>query len=89
MRMKDANQLKAKIKNVALQKGVDPRVLMRVYMMERFLDRVSRSRYKDNFVLKGGMLISYLVGVNLRTTMDIDTTMQNISLSEDDVRIFI
>ncbi|RIY28430.1 hypothetical protein CJI52_02275, partial [Bifidobacteriaceae bacterium WP022] len=74
---------------VALQKGVDPRVLMRVYMMERFLDRVSRSRYKDNFVLKGGMLISYLVGVNLRTTMDIDTTMQNISLSEDDVRIFI
>ncbi|RFT33519.1 hypothetical protein CG401_03245 [Bifidobacteriaceae bacterium NR019] len=89
MRMKDGNQLKAKIKNVALQKGVDPRVLMRVYMMERFLDRVSRSRYKDNFVLKGGMLISYLVGVNLRTTMDIDTTMQNISLSEDDVRIFI
>lgn len=89
MRMKDANQLKAKIKNVALQKGVDPRVLMRVYMMERFLDRVSRSQYKDNFVLKGGMLISYLVGVNLRTTMDIDTTMQNISLSEDDVRIFI
>ena len=89
MRMKDANQLKAKIKNVALQKGVDPRVLMRVYMMERFLDRVSRSNYKDNFVLKGGMLISYLVGVNLRTTMDIDTTMQNISLSEDDVRIFI
>lgn len=89
MRMKDANQLKAKIKNVALQKGVDPRVLMRAYMMERFLDRVSRSRYKDNFVLKGGMLISYLVGVNLRTTMDIDTTMQNISLSEDDVRIFI
>lgn len=89
MRMKDANQLKAKIKNVALQKGVDPRVLMRVYMMERFLDRVSRSRYKDNFVLKGGMLISYLVGVNLRTTMDIDTTMQNISLSEDDVHIFI
>lgn len=89
MRMKDANQLKAKIKNVALQKGVDPRVLMRVYMMERFLDRVSHSHYKDNFVLKGGMLISYLVGVNLRTTMDIDTTMQNISLSEDDVRIFI
>lgn len=89
MRMHDANQLKAKIKNLARQKGVDARVLLRLYMMERFLDRVAHSDYQDNFVLKGGMLISYLVGVDLRTTMDIDTTMQNISLSEQDVQDFI
>lgn len=89
MRMKDANQLKAKIKNLARQKGVDARALMRLYMMERFLDRVAHSNYRNNFVLKGGMLISYLVGVDLRTTMDIDTTMQNIPLSEQDIRDFI
>lgn len=89
MRMKDANQLKAKIKNLARRKGVDARALMRLYMMERFLDRVAHSDYKDNFVLKGGMLISYLVGVDLRTTMDIDTTMQNIPLSKQDVAAFI
>lgn len=81
MRMTNADQLKARVKNVATQRGVDPRVMLRIYMMERFLDRVSRSSYRDSFVLKGGMLISYLIGVNLRTTMDIDTTMQNTSLS--------
>lgn len=89
MKMTSANQLKAKIKKQAQLNGVDPRVLMRLYMMERFLDRVAHSNYRDNFVLKGGMLISYLVGVNLRTTMDIDTTMQNIAFSEQDVRSFI
>lgn len=89
MKMTSANQLKAKIKKQAQLKGVDPRVLMRLYMMERFLERVAHSNYRDNFVLKGGMLISYLVGVNLRTTMDIDTTMQNIAFSEQDVRNFI
>ncbi len=81
MKMTSANQLKARVKNLAIQRGVDPRVLLRIYMMERFLDRVSQSEYKDSFVLKGGMLISYLIGVNLRTTMDIDTTMQNTPLS--------
>ena len=89
MKMNSANQLKSKIKNLALKKGVDSRVLFRIYMMERFLDRVAQSRYRERFVLKGGMLISYLVGVSLRTTMDIDTTMRNLPLTEDNVRAFI
>ncbi|MDU2312542.1 MAG: nucleotidyl transferase AbiEii/AbiGii toxin family protein [Varibaculum cambriense] len=89
MKMNNANQLKSKIKNQALQKGVDPRVLIRIYMMERFLDRVARSKYRERFVLKGGMLISYLVGVGIRTTMDIDTPMRNLPLTEDNVRAFI
>lgn len=89
MKMNSANQLKSKIKNLALEKGVDSRVLFRIYMMERFLDRVAQSRYRERFVLKGGMLISYLVGVSLRTTMDIDTTMRNLPLTEDNVRAFI
>lgn len=89
MRMSSTNQLKAQIKNLAMQRGVDPRVLLRIYMMERFLDRVSQSEYRENFVLKGGMLISYLIGVNLRTTMDIDTTMQHTPLTMQGARDFI
>lgn len=89
MRMTGAAQLKAQIKNLAHKRNADPRALFRIYMMERFLDRVSRSTYQDRFVLKGGMLISYLVGVNLRTTMDIDTTMYNLPLSASGVRDFI
>ncbi len=89
MSIKNANQLKAKIKNLARQQCVDARILMRLYMMERFLERVAKSKYKNNFVLKGGMLISYLVGVNNRTTMDIDTTMENISLDKQDVQKFL
>lgn len=89
MKMTGANQLKARIKNLATQRGVDPRALIRIFMMERFLDRVSQSEYQENFILKGGMLISYLIGVDLRTTMDIDTTMQNTPLSIEATRIFV
>ena len=48
-------QAKGRIKNIASKNGADPRVLMRIYMMERFLERVSLSDYKDNFIIKGGM----------------------------------
>lgn len=89
MKMNSAQQLKAKIKNLAREKGVDPHVLFRIYMMERFLERVAHSSYRDRFILKGGMLISYLVGVDLRTTMDIDTTMVNMSLTDQGVRKFV
>lgn len=89
MKITSSAQLKAKIKNLAVSRGVDPRVLLRIYMMERFLDRVSHSCYRESFVLKGGMLISYLIGVNLRTTMDIDTTMQNTPLNPDAINAFI
>jgi predicted nucleotidyltransferase component of viral defense system len=76
-----AAQAKGRIKNIALKNGADPRVLMRVYMMERFLERVSLSPYKDNFIIKGGMLITSMVGISMRTTMDIDTTVKGQDLS--------
>ena len=57
--------------------------------MERFLERVSLSRYKDNFILKGGMLVSSIVGLNHRATMDIDSTVRNIPFSVDDAKIFV
>lgn len=77
-----AAQARGRIKNIASKNGADPRVLMRIYMMERFLERVSLSAYKDNFIIKGGMLITSLVGISMRSTMDIDTTVteQDVSL---------
>ena len=64
-------QVKGRIKNVAKENKADARTLMRIYMMERFLERVANSQYKDNFIIKGGMLVTAMVGVALRSTMDI------------------
>lgn len=69
-------QVKGRIKNVARLKNADARTLMRLYMMERFLERVAVSEYRDNFIIKGGVLVTAMVGVALRSTMDIDTTIR-------------
>ena len=81
-----SEQVKGRIRNVAKQNNTDARILMRLYMMERFLERVSVSQYKDKFVIKGGMLVTAMVGVALRTTMDIDTTIKNHDLSEEEAK---
>lgn len=82
-------QLKGRIKNLALKNNADARILLRIYMMERFLERVSQSQYKDNFILKGGVLVTSLIGTALRATMDIDTTVKNLNVSDDDIREMI
>lgn len=79
-------QLKGRLKSLAQKNHADARILIRMYMMERFLERVSISRYKDNFIIKGGILVTSLIGVALRSTMDIDTTIRNLNLSEADIR---
>lgn len=79
-------QVKGRIKNVAKNNRADARTLMRIYMMERFLERVAVSEYKDNFIIKGGMLVTAMVGVALRSTMDIDTSIKNQNLSAEDAR---
>lgn len=76
-------QVKGRIKNLARQNNADARILMRIYMMERFLERVSISEYKDNFIIKGGILVTSMVGVSLRSTMDIDTSVINQELSKE------
>lgn len=78
-----SEQVKGRIKNLAKQTEADARVLMRVYMMERFLERVANSGYRDNFIMKGGMLVTAMVGVALRSTMDIDTSIKNQNLSRE------
>jgi len=87
--IKSAMQLKALIRNEAQNDSGKAQLLLRNYAMERFLERISQSKYRGNFILKGGMLISALVGVNNRATQDIDTTIQNFSLDEPTTRKII
>lgn len=77
-------QIKGRIKSVAKQNNADARTLMRIYMMERFLERLAQSEYRDNFIIKGGILVTALIGVAHRSTMDIDTSMKNLNLSAED-----
>lgn len=81
--IKNATQLKAKIKNFAKEKNIDSRTVLQEYVLERFIDRISKSKYKNDFILKGGMLISSMVGVDLRSTLDIDTTIKGFEFTLD------
>lgn len=78
-------QVKGKIKNFAKSNKADARILLRMYMMERFLERVAVSSHSDGFIIKGGILVTSMVGVSMRSTMDIDTTIRGINLTEEDV----
>lgn len=77
-------QIKGRIKSVAKQNNADARTLMRIYMMERFLERLAQSEYRDNFIIKGVILVTAMIGVAHRSTMDIDTSMKNLNLSAED-----
>lgn len=81
--IKNATQLKAKIKNFAKDKNMDSRTVLQEYVLERFIDRISKSKYKNDFILKGGVLISSMVGVDLRSTLDIDTTIKGFEFTLD------
>lgn len=80
--MKSATAVKAKIKNKAGGSSEKSQIMLRIYLMERLLERVSLSKYRDNFVLKGGLLVSSLVGVDMRSTMDVDTTVKSFPLNK-------
>lgn len=80
-----ATQLKQKIRNLAARKKLDPQLLQRNFVMEQFLYLLSLSKYKNNFIIKGGFLIRSLIGVEKRTTMDIDTTVKGFSLNEENL----
>lgn len=83
MRTKNAMQLKARINTRAKEAGIPAQSLMQSYLFERLLERLSKSKWRDNVVIKGGMLISSLVGVASRTTMDLDTTITGFTLTRE------
>lgn len=80
-----SKQLKDLIRNLSKEVDIEAHVLIRKYMMERFLERVSSSKYNGSFILKGGMLVSTFVGVEARATMDIDTTIKGIPVTMVDM----
>ena len=76
---------KAIINNMAQENNVAAQSVLQTYMLERLLERISISKYKDNFILKGGMLISAMLGIDSRTTMDMDTTIKGLPLTKDNI----
>ena len=87
--IKTARQLKDLIRNLAKKNSADAQVLLRNYMMERFLERISLSSYSDNFILKGGMLIAAMVGIDSRSTMDLDATIKGADLNINEIEKMI
>lgn len=84
--MKNAAQLKSLVKNLSIKSGISSQLVLQNYMLERLLERISKSKYKENFILKGGCLVASLVGLSTRSTMDIDATIKSFPVTEDSIR---
>ncbi len=84
--MINIESIKGKIRSLAEKKNLKSQEVLQIYFFERFLDRLSKSQYKNNFVIKGGFLISSLIGIENRTTMDMDTTIKGIALKEEKIK---
>lgn len=85
--MNTATQLKALIRNMSKEKNINSQILLRNYMMERLLERISLSKYKHRFILKGGMLIAAMVGLDTRSTMDMDATLKGAAVSQETIKL--
>jgi predicted nucleotidyltransferase component of viral defense system len=81
--------LKARIRNIAKSKHMAPQAVLQNYFFERFLERLSRSKYKDNFILKGGLLIAAMTGLESRSTMDMDATVRAFPFDEEHIKTAI
>ena len=80
-----SRQLKDLVHNLSGGNSLKAQIIIRNYVMERFLERVSLSEYNNQFIFKGGMMVSSIVGIDNRSTMDIDTTLKNINLTTEDI----
>lgn len=80
-----AQAVKDKLRNISKEKNVDFNTVMRFYMYDRFVERLSKSKYKDNFILKGGFYLSKLFGLDNRSTMDIDTAIRKTKFTEENI----
>lgn len=83
--MKTPEQLKGSIRSMAAKKNLRAQEVLQMFLFERILERIANSAYKDNFILKGGLLISSMIGISERTTMDMDTTVRGIQMEEDEI----
>lgn len=87
--MKNAMQLKAIVKNMAKEKKIAAQLVLQNYMLERFLERISLSSYRENFIIKGGFLIASMVGLDTRATMDMDATIKGYPVNEETIQNMI
>ncbi|SFG58837.1 nucleotidyl transferase AbiEii/AbiGii toxin family protein [Oribacterium sp. WCC10] len=85
MKTANAMQLKALIKKKSKELNVAPQLVLQNYMLERLLERISRSEYSDKFIIKGGFLLSSIVGLSTRATMDLDTTIKGFTLTKENL----
>lgn len=83
--MKTSEQLKGSIRSMAAKKNLRAQEVLQMFLFERILERLANSAYKDNFILKGGLLISSMIGIGERTTMDMDTTIRGVQMEEDEI----
>lgn len=83
--MKTPEQLKGTIRSMAAKKNLRAQEILQMFLFERVLERLANSAYKNNFILKGGLLISSMIGIGERTTMDMDTTVRGIQMEEDEI----
>lgn len=83
--MRTPEQLKGYLRNLAKEKGISAQELLQVFMFERLIERLSISEYRSNLVLKGGLLVASLIGIDERTTMDMDTTIVGYPVTEESI----
>ena len=83
--IKNRDSLKAKASNLSKKTNIPNKYLIQNFMFEALLKRISKSKYKDKFIIKGGLLLSSIFGVNLRSTMDLDTTIKGLPLDRDTI----
>ena len=83
--MKTPEQLKGAIRSMAAKKNLRAQEVLQMFLFERIIDRLAASSFRDNFILKGGLLISSMIGIGERTTMDMDTTARGIQMEEDEI----
>ncbi len=80
-----AMSLKGRINDYAKKHNIAAQVVLQNYMFERFLERLSHSPYQGKFVIKGGMLVAAIIGLDTRSTMDLDTTLRGLPLTEEQI----
>ena len=85
MKDRTPEQLKGQVRSFAQKRNLQSQEVLQMFFLERVLERLSKSQYKDNFILKGGFLISSMIGVSERTTMDMDTCIKGIILTDEEL----
>lgn len=84
--MINIESIKGKIRSLAEEKNLKSQEVLQIYFFERFIERLSKSKYKNSFVIKGGFLISFLISIENRTTMDMDLIVKGIALKEEKIK---